>query len=665
MDPIFSIGAIISLILAIKAQADTSTSNIRTCKLISRRCRDLVPSLESIKSKPDEKINTQIYNDSLQTLIEVLDDCKTFITMCGNMEIIVQFFSSNSVEIKFKELNKRLTASIINLDLANPIDEVKLLKEIQEALSSDLNKIKATLSEIAAANNFRIDQIQNNQSDNEPMEHFIKALVDNVNELRTAVNPVSSSTSSQSNKDSALASTSTFSLVDESQLIKGDIIGHGSYGEVFKCLYRNQDFALKLFEKSFARGGLNSIEVRKISREVQILKLCHHSNIISFVAATVNTDKAMLITELATCSLYTVIHDDSPIDVTFPSKVRWLADVARGLRYLHFHQITHRDLKPANILLVHKETADGRELVVAKIADFGVSSAVGLTTRRTGVKVEQVGTCSYDAPEVCDEALYTASSDIYAFGITANELLTGALPWIDCRNDGHIVRMVGQGKRPELFVPTSEAEVELMRIIGSSTSQCLAQEATLRPIASVLYSDLTKASASLDRGKPSVATRELVKAPECPVCLAEYADSRKCYLICAGGHSLCETCRKPAIEVGACPICSGPCLPGGGVVNQEVMGFVSSVAAINSAPIQTIEIYTAATMDSSLNSVSSDLAPVPTTPPTMRPPSPSPVATTTPPQVAQASPVQISTPRSVTYEALQGHSRVRNYHLLL
>ena len=271
-----------------------------------------------------------------------------------------------------------------------------------------------------------------------------------MNELRSVVSslPVASSPSARA----PVVSTSTFSFVDESQLVRGDIIGHGSYGVVYWCTYRSQDFALKLFEKSFARGGLNSIEVRKISRELQILKLCHHSNIISFVAATVNTGKAMLIMELATCSLYTVINDDSPIDVTLPSKVRWLADVARGLRYLHFHQITHRDLKPANILLVHKEAADVRELIVAKIADFGVSSAVGLTTRRTGVKVEQVGTCSYDAPEVCDEALYTASSDVYAFGITANELLTGFLPWALC-DDGEIVKLVGQGKRPELFTP--------------------------------------------------------------------------------------------------------------------------------------------------------------------------------------------------------------------
>ena len=93
------------------------------------------------------------------------------------MEIIVQFFSANSVDIKFKELNKRLTASIINLDLSNPNDEIKLLKEIQDALSTDFNKIKATLSEIAAANNFRVDQVDNTNGQEIVLINFMQTLM--------------------------------------------------------------------------------------------------------------------------------------------------------------------------------------------------------------------------------------------------------------------------------------------------------------------------------------------------------------------------------------------------------------------------------------------------------------------------------------------------------
>ena len=43
------------------------------------------------------------------------------------------------------------------------------------------------------------------------------------------------------------------------------------------------------------------------------------------------------------------------------------AQIAEGMRFLHSckHAVVHRDLKPQNILL--------NELMVAKIADFGIS----------------------------------------------------------------------------------------------------------------------------------------------------------------------------------------------------------------------------------------------------------------------------------------------------
>ena len=44
----------------------------------------------------------------------------------------------------------------------------------------------------------------------------------------------------------------------------------------------------------------------------------------------------------------------------------WYWDVAHGLKFLRFHNISHRDLKPQNLLL---QTVNGK--VILKIADFG------------------------------------------------------------------------------------------------------------------------------------------------------------------------------------------------------------------------------------------------------------------------------------------------------
>ena len=675
MDPLSALGAILSLIRAIKAQAEVSSSNVKTCKLLSHRCQDLIPSLESLKTNLN--LESTSYNESLNTLLQVLNDCKSFIKSHGSKEQISQFFNANTIKKQFEELNNRLTTSILNLNLGIYVDDSRQIQESQEALNSDLNKIKATLSEIAAANNFRIDQIQNNQGHNEIITSFLQALVENVHQLRSAVNPSSVSatappasptsrklsmddtTTTPASPTSPTTSTTatTFSMIDESQLVKGKKIGHGSYGEVFKCIYRGQDFAYKSFEKSLTSNGLNSTQIKKIKKEIQILQLCHHSNIIGFVAATVTPEKAILITELATCSLYTVIHDDSPFEnVTFPRKVRWIADIARGLRYLHFNQITHRDLKPANILLVQKETADGRTVIVAKISDFGVSSAIGLSSRSEEASQEQVGTCSYDAPEVCNDALYTAASDIYAFGITANELLTGLSPWVQCRNDSQVVRMVGQGKRPELFVPTTDAEVELMRIIGTSTSQCLAQEASQRPTATSVYNDVTKVSTAIDRGNPSVVPHDVVKAPECPICLAEYTDKLQCYTICENKHSMCENCKDYSISEGICPICKSPCTADGCALNHDITALVQLIANINASRIRattstlTDDSYSAtsssnviiATPKSSTKSVSSNyysrVAVLPKRSPNSTRSEATPAATTAAPTTADTTP---------------------------
>ena len=586
MDPISIIQTSISIISTIQAQAEQSSSNIKTCKLLAQRCHDLIPSLNSMKANA----NKENYRASLQTLVQVLKDSESFITSHGKRAELKQFFNANRIRDEFKLLNDRLNTSIMNLHLGLQINDSRQGQEASDVLAADLNEIKTTMSEIAAVHNFRLDQISSNsERQNEMMFAFMQNVLDNVTMLRKAVDSSQSTSSHTSSRESESAASSApeikFTQVDESKLKKGELIGTGSYGDVYKCTYGSQEFALKLFEKSFTRSGLNSTEVKQITREVQILKLCHHTNIIGFVAATVSPEKAMIITELATCSLSAVNLQDSPIAAPFPAKVCWLADVLRGLRYLHFHGIIHRDLKPANILLVHTESADGRELIVAKIADFGVSSAVGLTTRRTGAKVEQVGTCAYDAPEVCDDVQYSASSDVYAWGITANELMTAFTPWKDARNDGHIVRLVGQGKRPKLFDPSTEAERELMRLVGSGTSGSLAQEPSERFTVDNLYKGLSALSTSLvDRGSPEVAAREMVRAPECPVCLSEYTHDSKCYLICSNGHSLCEPCKGSSTREGKCPVCRGPCLAEGGFVNRAVMDVVDAIALLNGAP---------------------------------------------------------------------------------
>src|SRR5690606_2433231 len=112
-----------------------------------------------------------------------------------------------------------------------------------------------------------------------------------------------------------------------------------------------------------------------------------------------------------------------------PDEVLAIAkQVGRGLAHAHSHNIVHRDLKPANLMLA--EPPRGEEITEAdlvKITDFGISRAVADSTlRQTG---RRSGTLPYMSPEQFLGEPSTVQSDIYSFGCTLYELLTGRTPF--------------------------------------------------------------------------------------------------------------------------------------------------------------------------------------------------------------------------------------------
>src|SRR5262249_37940060 len=108
--------------------------------------------------------------------------------------------------------------------------------------------------------------------------------------------------------------------------------------------------------------------------------------------------------------------------------------VAEAITYAHKKGLVHRDIKPANIMLRGDQTQISQMEPV--LMDFGLAKFVdgpsfGLTTGF-------IGTLAYTAPEqIMASRQVDHRADIYSFGITCYQLLTGNLPF-DVENEAQM-----------------------------------------------------------------------------------------------------------------------------------------------------------------------------------------------------------------------------------
>jgi serine/threonine protein kinase len=183
----------------------------------------------------------------------------------------------------------------------------------------------------------------------------------------------------------------------------------------------NKAFAIKCYSKP--NLVLNN-RCRQIERELRLLEHLNHPNIIKFYAWFHDSRCIYEVMELGYMSLEQYMKAYGSGGFSLGNTLRIGIHVARGLEYLHAHNILHRDIKPANLLLVKT----GGERFVVKICDFGCS----VQTRSLELRKSARGTAPYLAPEIVRGTGYSFPVDIWAFGVTIHELLTDTLPFDGC-----------------------------------------------------------------------------------------------------------------------------------------------------------------------------------------------------------------------------------------
>jgi len=215
--------------------------------------------------------------------------------------------------------------------------------------------------------------------------------------------------------------------------IAGKKLGEGSFGSVNAC--SNKFTGVTRAVKSMPKSLMNQKQHDAFEREIAIMKIMDHPNIIKLFESFEDKRNIYLILELCNGGeLFDRIMEAGQFTEVQAATV--MQHMFRAIFYIHERQVCHRDLKPENFLFT---TRDPIERNALKLIDFGLaikcSPGQCLTTR--------AGTAYYVAPQVL-AGKYDLSADMWSLGVMMYIILVGYPPF-NGDTDQEIMAQVRRG----------------------------------------------------------------------------------------------------------------------------------------------------------------------------------------------------------------------------
>ncbi|KAM9707326.1 MAP/microtubule affinity-regulating kinase 3a isoform 18-T18 [Menidia menidia] len=227
-------------------------------------------------------------------------------------------------------------------------------------------------------------------------------------------------------------------------------IGKGNFAKVklARHIPTGREVAIKIIDKT----QLNPNSLQKLFREVRIMKILNHPNIVKLFEVIETERTLYLVMEYASGGEvfdYLVAHGRMK-EKEARAKFR---QIVSAVQYCHQKHIVHRDLKAENLLL----DAD----MNIKIADFGFSNEFTM-----GNKLDTFcGSPPYAAPELFQGKKYDGPEvDVWSLGVILYTLVSGSLPF-DGQNLKELRERVLRGKYRIPFYMSTDCENLLKRFL--------------------------------------------------------------------------------------------------------------------------------------------------------------------------------------------------------
>lgn len=205
-------------------------------------------------------------------------------------------------------------------------------------------------------------------------------------------------------------------ILDDRYEVEG-LIGQGGMSYVYRAKDQKmgRTVALKVLKEEYCE---DEEFIKKFQNEAQAAAKLNHPNIVAAFDVVDDEERKLhyIVMELVEgITLKTYIQRKGRISSR--DTIAIALQVINGMEQAHKMGIVHRDIKPQNIIV----SKDG----TIKVADFGIARAA---TQQT-VNATVMGSVHYISPEQARSGISDERSDIYSFGCTMFEMLTGKVPY--------------------------------------------------------------------------------------------------------------------------------------------------------------------------------------------------------------------------------------------
>ncbi|XP_062329543.1 LIM domain kinase 1a isoform X1 [Osmerus eperlanus] len=241
-----------------------------------------------------------------------------------------------------------------------------------------------------------------------------------------AVSPLSQRKDINRSESLRVVSNRMHRIFRPSDLIHGEVLGKGCFGQAIKVTHRETGEVMVM--KELIR--FDDETQLTFLKEVKVMRCLEHPNVLKFIGVLYKDKRLNFIAEYIKGGTLREIIKKMDSNYPWNQRVSFAKDIAAGMAYLHSMNIIHRDLNSHNCLV--------RENNSVVVADFGLARLMVedknqdklLSGKLQGLKKPDrrkrytvVGNPYWMAPEMIHGKSYDEKVDIFSFGIMLCEII--------------------------------------------------------------------------------------------------------------------------------------------------------------------------------------------------------------------------------------------------